>query len=495
MQEHVADFLGQEPGGIYKITAEQEREFVSLAERTAKHRYRACFHASPDSDFHNMVICSLQASYCRPHRHFLSPEFHTIIAGKNAVLFFDDEGRLTDHFIASKDGGVVSYRIDTGVWHMEIPLTEYVLDAESRKGPVDASDNIFALWSPEDNGDEVVQKFVRGCIEQAGYGDLMRQHDYPDYPIGGRQICVNSTHAATYGLSCFRKTAGSMKILVTGAGGFIGNFLVPALQKFGHNVTALVHRKESVPQGHENTYVIKDLSHPVELTSKYDAVIHAAGIGRERECSFLEFKHGNIDTMENLLRWIKQGHARRIINLSSISVYGTVKTDCVDEMTPIVDPGAYGLCKLAAEHLLAETSGIEHISLRMPGVFGRHADHSWLAKVVSKCLAGEQIDIFSPEFINNNYLYLPDLAGFINDLLQKDWPYQELVLGMQQGVSIREAVESVRQAVASTSEIRVVETKQKPFRINIERAESIGYSTHSFQSMIDECLSREGWRD
>ena len=114
--------------------------------------------------------------------------------------------------------------------------------------------------------------------------------------------------------------------------------------------------------------------------------------------------------------------------------------------------------------------------------------------MVEKCLDGSQVIIHSPDFVNNNYLYLPDLAIFIDKLLSQDnWQHQELVLGLQRGISICEAVEIVHRTVGSSSEIKVIEAREKPFRIDIKRAETMGYTSHDFQLMINECLSNNGW--
>lgn len=284
------------------------------------------------------------------------------------------------------------------------------------------------------------------------------------------------------------------KVLVTGAGGFVGSFLMNALQGFGYDVVGLLHRSTEIRPVLRGCMEVCDMSQPLCLQGSFDAVVHAAGLSQSSGFSFAEYKHGNIDTMENLLNWIHQGHARRVIYLSAMSVYGEIKDETVDEDTPIVNPGPYGLSKYVAECLLDDAKDIEHLSLRLPGVFGKKARYPWLAKVVEKCIKGNAVIIHSPDFINNNYLYLPDLAVFIDKLLcQDDWQYQKLVLGLQHGISIREAVETVHQTIGSKSEIKVIEAIKNPFCIDTKRAETMGYRSHEFQMMISECLSNNGW--
>lgn len=67
-----------------------------------------------------------------------------------------------------------------------------------------------------------------------------------------------------------------------------------------------------------------------------------------------------------------------------------------------------------------------------------------------------------------------------------------MVLGMTQGLTIREAVELARERMQSNSRISVIDPLSKPFALDISRAQKSGFQAHSFESMINECLSRGG---
>lgn len=93
-------------------------------------RYRLCMHDSPDNALQEMFICRHIGDYCRPDKHFNIPESHTIIEGSEAIILFDDFGGILDLFILDRSDGYLSYRIDNGVYHMTVPLTECAVDLE-----------------------------------------------------------------------------------------------------------------------------------------------------------------------------------------------------------------------------------------------------------------------------------------------------------------------------------------------------------------------------
>ena len=89
-----------------------------------------------------------------------------------------------------------------------------------------------------------------------------------------------------------------MRILVTGATGFIGSAITSALRKYGHDVFAFVHRAENLhlPSGVETMAVnyMQDLTAEAWLPrlAGVDVVINAVGILRESaRAGFAELHH------------------------------------------------------------------------------------------------------------------------------------------------------------------------------------------------------------
>lgn len=163
-----------------------------------------------------------------------------------------------------------------------------------------------------------------------------------------------------------------MKILVTGATGFIGRHLVGPLSKT-YSVRCLVRKSSDITP-------LKDLNVDIaygDLLVKesigpalngVDLVYHLAGEVYARRKQ--DFYNGNVLATQNLLEACKETGTKRIIFLSSIGVYkpatlGTLLTE-ESECEPLT---IYGKTKLSAEALIKECN-IPWVIVRGPIIYG-----------------------------------------------------------------------------------------------------------------------------
>jgi nucleoside-diphosphate-sugar epimerase len=169
-----------------------------------------------------------------------------------------------------------------------------------------------------------------------------------------------------------RRIGLKMNILVTGATGFIGRHLTAALSKT-YSVRCLVRKSSDIT-------TLKDLN--VDITygdllvkeslgpalDGIDLVYHLSGeVYSRRKRDYYE---GNVFATQNLLEACKGKGTKRIIFLSSISVYkpdskGTLLNE-ESECEPIT---IYGKTKLEAERLIKKSS-IPWVIVRGPIVYG-----------------------------------------------------------------------------------------------------------------------------
>ena len=186
-----------------------------------------------------------------------------------------------------------------------------------------------------------------------------------------------------------------MKILVTGASGFIGSFIVEEALNRGMEVWAAVRKSSSrryLTDARIN-FIELDFSDEDELKKQltghtFDYVVHAAGVTKclNKE----EFFRINTDGTRHLVRALLalEMPIRRFIYLSSLSVYGAIK-----EQQPYQEIGeddiprpntAYGKSKLEAEKSLDSVGNdFPYIILRPTGVYGpRERDYFLMAKSI-----------------------------------------------------------------------------------------------------------------
>ncbi|MBE1537463.1 NAD-dependent epimerase/dehydratase family protein [Actinomadura algeriensis] len=162
-----------------------------------------------------------------------------------------------------------------------------------------------------------------------------------------------------------------MRILVTGAGGYIGYAVARRLAAAGHEVDGLVRRRTALPRGVRP--VPGDLLGDLPA-GPYDGVCHLAALTRVRE-SFddpLAYYETNVGGTLALLRALGRDGTRVVFG-STAAVYGTAARRPIPETAATAPAGPYGATKLAAEEMIrhhARTGAIGATILRTFNVSG-----------------------------------------------------------------------------------------------------------------------------
>jgi nucleoside-diphosphate-sugar epimerase len=168
-----------------------------------------------------------------------------------------------------------------------------------------------------------------------------------------------------------------MRILVTGASGFIGTALCCALLARGHEVRAAVRtaRASGAARADLHQVVIPDIAASFDrgaLLDGIDTVVHLAAIAH-RPASNAEVRRVNSDATLRLAE-AAAASVRRFIFLSSVKVHGEDSgSGTYGEDDALRPEDFYGLSKLEAEQALTETaarSGMELVLIRPPLVYG-----------------------------------------------------------------------------------------------------------------------------
>lgn len=175
-----------------------------------------------------------------------------------------------------------------------------------------------------------------------------------------------------------------MRVLLTGASGFVGGALARHItSQTDWQLRVVLRNGAPESWAHYDHVMLEDLAtSPLEnATHGCDVVVHAAArvhVMRERASSPLaEYRRSNVDATLRLARQAARDGARRFIFLSSVKVHGE-ETKLGEPFRPDdpADPqDDYGRSKAEAEHglrLLAKETGIELVIVRPPLVYGPH---------------------------------------------------------------------------------------------------------------------------
>ncbi|MFT4225570.1 NAD-dependent epimerase/dehydratase family protein [Micropruina sp.] len=179
-----------------------------------------------------------------------------------------------------------------------------------------------------------------------------------------------------------------MKVFITGATGFVGSYVVGDALAAGHEVRALVRPASRNPlasiAGHPRLSLVRadlrDRSTLGGALRDVDAVIHLAAA---KSGDFSTQFAGTVLTTENLLTAMADSSAKRLVAVSTFSVYDYTHLSpgsVLDESSPIEQTAArrdeYARTKLIQERLYRDASSEFDVVILRPGmIYGR--DNLW----------------------------------------------------------------------------------------------------------------------
>lgn len=222
-----------------------------------------------------------------------------------------------------------------------------------------------------------------------------------------------------------------MKILITGAAGFIGSNLIEYMLEKGHAIVGLDNFSTGFSHNiqpfldHPNFRFIegdiRDFDHCLKATEGVDYVLHQAALGSVPRSlkDPITTNEVNVNGFLNILEASRQNKVTRFIYAASSSTYGDSESlpKLEDKIGKPLSP--YAITKYVNElyaDIYSTTYGIETIGLRYFNVFGRRQDPQGAYAAVIPKFVGQFLKGESPT-INGDGSYSRDFT-YIDNVIQ-----------------------------------------------------------------------------
>lgn len=251
------------------------------------------------------------------------------------------------------------------------------------------------------------------------------------------------------------------KVIITGASGFVGSYLVNEFLSNGYEVTAVVRNEKSdvsAFQKKENINIVycelKDIQTLKEkLSGQYDYFLHfawesSAGQGRGN----YELQLKNVEYSCNCVKVAKLLGCKRFVFAGSIMAYEAKEFVLNNHAEP--NPAyIYSISKLTAAMMaktVAVQNNIEFIDVVISNIYGAgEKSERFLNSTVKKIVSGvESIDLTTCEQIYD-FIYVTDAVKQIKLVTEKAESLRSYYIGNKEQFKLRQFVEKIKIALNS----------------------------------------------
>jgi nucleoside-diphosphate-sugar epimerase len=290
-----------------------------------------------------------------------------------------------------------------------------------------------------------------------------------------------------------------MRVVITGAAGFIGSHLSEHMLASGHDVLGV----DAFTPFYERTLKERNLTGPLahgayrfveadlrdadlpELVRGADVVVHLAaqpGVRHSWGDSFDVYTGHNILATQRVLESAVIASVPRVVFASSSSIYGSAETMPTTEDVRPRPISPYGVTKLAGESLLHAYSqyGVSTAALRYFTVYGpRQRPDMAIRRFITSALTGEVMPLFGTGNQRRDFTYVDDIVRATAAVAESDVE-GAFNIGGTNPVSLNELFETIERVVG------------RP--VNLDRQPALAGDPPSTSSCVERAAAAFGYR-
>jgi nucleoside-diphosphate-sugar epimerase len=244
------------------------------------------------------------------------------------------------------------------------------------------------------------------------------------------------------------------RVLVTGAGGFIGSHLVDGQLAKGRQVTAFDINLDRLAHQADNEACklvigdIRDTELVDDLLSGQQVVFHLASAHLEVNKPPEYFEDVNVAAVGRLVELCERHQVRRLVHCSSVGVFGSLESLPADESSPCRPTIAYEKTKLAGEKALHDAvKDLDFVILRPAWVYGPRCMRT--LKLLQAIKRNKFLKVgFKKTF--RHPVYISDmLVGFEKAATVPEAKGETIIIGADEALPLDSLIEEVARAVGA----------------------------------------------
>jgi NAD dependent epimerase/dehydratase len=278
-----------------------------------------------------------------------------------------------------------------------------------------------------------------------------------------------------------------MKILVTGAAGFIGSHLVEKCVEEGFEVKAFIRYNSKNNWGWlEKSKVKNEIEVVTGDIRDYDSVYNAAGgckavfhlaalIGIPYSyVSPLAYIRTNIEGTYNVLQAAKERNLENIIITSTSETYGTALQVPINEDHPLVGQSPYSASKIAADQIALSYNKSFGLPVKIARPFNtygpRQSARAIIPTIISQLLNGKtELDLGNTK-PTRDLTYVHDtVTGFIEIFKSEDLNGSATNIGMNEEISVKNLANTIAGLLEIKISIKEDKQRVRPENSEVER--------------------------
>jgi NAD dependent epimerase/dehydratase len=271
------------------------------------------------------------------------------------------------------------------------------------------------------------------------------------------------------------------KVLVTGAGGFIGSHLCEALLNHGADVSAMLRYSsrsdwgnlEHLSKAHRDALEIvagnvEDSHFVAKQVKGRDVVFHLAALIAipYSYLAPLAYVRTNVEGTVNVMEAARALGVNRVIHTSTSETYGTAQYTPIDELHPLQGQSPYSASKIGADKIVESyhlSFGLPVATVRPFNTYGpRQSARAVIPTIISQVLSGNEVRLGALDPVRDLTFVKDTVMGFIKAAECDAAIGQTINIGFGKGITIGELAQTIMSVMNTDKPIVQDEKRFRP---------------------------------